>query len=178
MRTLTAGFTALTYIACSGATPRSAGPPPPSVASPLVGAPLPTFKREALGGRTIDLASARGSVTVVKFFAKYCEPCKRTLPAAEALHKRMPAVVFIGVGVDDSPAETAEVVTAYRLSFPVVHDRDNVLSGRYRVTEMPTTFVADASGGGKSKQGTFPVRGAVSSVFVGGVAGVSGRRRG
>ena len=32
------------------------------------------------------------------------------------------------------------------LSFPVVHDASNVLAGRFRVSSMPMTFVADATG--------------------------------
>jgi thiol-disulfide isomerase/thioredoxin len=83
---------------------------------------------------------------VVKFFAKYCEPCKRSLPAAQLLHERYPTVTFIAIGEDDTTSVTEEVVKQYGLSFPVVHDSSNVLSGRFRVADLPTTFVVDQAG--------------------------------
>ena len=38
----------------------------------------------------VGTKQARGSVLVLKFFAKYCEPCVRTLPATEAIHPDSP----------------------------------------------------------------------------------------
>ena len=122
------------------------GPPPPSVPSALLAQALPDFRRPTIDGPTVDTQAARGQVVVVKFFAKYCEPCKRTLPAAEELHRANPDVLFIGVAEDERASDVREVVQAHGLSFPVVHDVSNVLSGRYRVTEMPMTFVANARG--------------------------------
>jgi thiol-disulfide isomerase/thioredoxin len=130
----------LALTACGG------GALPPSAPSALLAQALPDFKRPTLAGPMIDTAAARGQVVVVKFFAKYCEPCKRTLPAAEALHQQHPEVVFIGVAEDERSSDVSEVVDAYHLSFPIVHDVSNVLSGRYRVSDMPATFVADAGG--------------------------------
>jgi hypothetical protein len=38
------------------------------------------------------------------------------------------------------------MVERHRLSFQVVHDEGHVLSGRFRVVELPATFVLDARG--------------------------------
>lgn len=127
--------------ACGGAVR-----PPQSIASPLLDKQLPEFRRPAMDGTTVDMASARGRVVVVKFFAKYCEPCKRTLPEAEALHKDLPDVLFIGVDEDEHESDVQEMIGLFGLTFPVIHDRSNVLSGRFRVSDMPTTFVADKQG--------------------------------
>ncbi len=82
----------------------------------------------------------------MKFFADYCAPCKRTLPAAERLHEQNPGVAFIGVSEDSDPATARALVRRMGLSFPVVRDQDNVLAGRFRVTAMPITFVIDRRG--------------------------------
>ena len=37
-------------------------------------------------------------------------------------------------------------VSRHRLTFPVVHDAGNVLAGRFRVTDLPATFVIDGAG--------------------------------
>ncbi len=124
----------------------SNGPPPPSAPSPLADTKAPTFARDTLAGGRIDTATLGGKVTVVKFFAEYCEPCKRTLPAAQELHEKMGDVAFVGVSEDERSEDALSLVRTYGLTFPVVLDRGNVLAGRFRVSELPVTFVIDAAG--------------------------------
>jgi thiol-disulfide isomerase/thioredoxin len=102
--------------------------------------------RRTLDGQPLDEGQLAGKVVLVKFFADYCAPCRATLPAAEKIHEAHPDVTFIGVDEDESAETAASLSQRYALSFPVVHDEGNVLSGRFRVSTMPTTFVADASG--------------------------------
>lgn len=124
----------------------SKGPPPPSSPSPLHGNAAPTFQRDTLAGSHIDTGALAGKVWVVKFFADYCEPCKRTLPEAQRLSERYDDVVFIGVSEDERQDTAVALVRTYGLTFPVVLDRGNVLSGRFRVTELPIAFVVDPRG--------------------------------
>jgi peroxiredoxin len=105
---------------------------------------MPQFKRETLDGKAVDTATFGGHEVVVKFFAEYCEPCKRTLPAAEEIHRSHPEVAFLGVSEDESGDVAQRVVAQYQLTFPVVVDRSHILAGRFRVTDMPVTFVADS----------------------------------
>jgi len=141
------GALLLTLAACAACAAYAAkGPPPPSSPTPLRGETAPTFARDTLSGGRIDTAALAGKVWVVKFFAEYCEPCKRTLPEAQRLSERYEDVVFIGVSEDDRAEDAAALVQTYGLSFPVVLDRGNVLSGRFRVTQMPFAFVIDETG--------------------------------
>lgn len=135
---------ALTLVGCPKKSPD--GPPPPSAPSPLYEGAAPDFSRPSLSGAKVDTATLRGQTVVIKFFAKYCEPCKRTLPAAEQLHRDHPEVAFIGISEDESQSDAQALISTYGLSFPVVLDRGNVLAGRFRVSEIPVTFVVDAQG--------------------------------
>jgi len=119
---------------------------PPSAPSELLGKPVPDFARPALDGVRIDTVKLRGNTIVLKFFAEHCEPCKRTLPAAERLHHEHPQVSFVGVSADDYAATARSVGKLYGLSFPIVHDAGRALQGRFRVTELPVTFVVDRAG--------------------------------
>jgi peroxiredoxin len=94
----------------------------------------------------VETSKLRGRLIVVKFFAKFCEPCTRTLPHVQALADSRSDLAVVGVAEDEREAEVRDMVNEYRLTFPVVHDRDQVLAGRYRVTELPVTVVADRSG--------------------------------
>ena len=119
----------------------------PSGLTPEQQKPLPDIKRRTLDGATFDTAEARGKkVTVVKFFAKYCEPCKRSLPWFEQFAKTHPEVAVLGIAEDERESDVRDVVSTFGLTFPIVHDTGNALSGRFRVTDMPITFVADKSG--------------------------------
>lgn len=128
-------------LACSGSAAL-----PPSAPSPLSGKPLPTFSRRTLGGGEVDTKALGGRVVVVKFFADYCAPCKKTLPAAQALAKARPDVTVIGISEDEHASTAADIAQRYSLSFPVIHDSGQVLAGRFRVSEMPATFVAGKDG--------------------------------
>src|SRR4051794_27417397 len=80
--------------------------PPPSYAqNPLAPAPtpkpLPDFQRRTLDGPAADTKALRGRVVVVKFFAKYCEPCKQTLPWMESFAESHKDVAVIGVAEDE-----------------------------------------------------------------------------
>jgi peroxiredoxin len=121
-------------------------PPPASAPSPLAGKPMPDFHRPTLDGKTVDTKGLRGRVVVVKFFADYCVPCKKTLPAAQSLHESDPNVAFVGISEDESADTALSVTRRYALTFPVVHDSGQVLSGRYRVSDLPRTFVAGPDG--------------------------------
>lgn len=129
-------------LACGGSSPPAA---PPSTQSSLLGKPAPSFKRDAIDGTHVEVASA-GKVVVVKFVAKYCEPCIRTLPAIERLHAKHPEILFVGVSEDERESEARELVATYRLTFPIVHDNQQVLAARYRVRDLPVTYVLDGHG--------------------------------
>jgi cytochrome c biogenesis protein CcmG, thiol:disulfide interchange protein DsbE len=120
---------------------------PPSEQHPLLGKPLPEIHhRETLDGHPFDAAQLAGKPVLVKFFAAYCQPCRETLPAAERLHESHPNVDFVGIDEDDSTETAQQLVQKYGLSFSVVRDESNVLAGRFRVSAMPATFVADSTG--------------------------------
>jgi peroxiredoxin len=123
-----------------------AATPPPSAQSVMLDKPLPAFRRASISGSEVSLGPAPGHVVVVKFFAKYCEPCMRTLPEAQDLHERYRDVAMVGIAEDEHQSDVEEMVAKFGLSSPIVHDRGNVLAGRFRVSELPATFVVDAQG--------------------------------
>jgi peroxiredoxin len=120
--------------------------PPPSSPSRVLGEAVPAFRRPTLQGGAFDTAEVAGRVLVVDFFADYCRPCQRTLPALEALHRAHPELVIVGVSLDGDAAAAWRSVGRHQLTFPVVHDAGNVLAGRFRVVELPYAFVVDPQG--------------------------------
>ncbi len=119
---------------------------PPSAPSVILDKPLPSLAGRTVQGETVKAASLANRVVVVKFFAKYCVPCKKTLPAAERLHRAHDDITFIGVAEDDDRSDVEEMIQTYDLTFPVIHDPGNIVAGRFGVSQLPATFVTDARG--------------------------------
>jgi cytochrome c biogenesis protein CcmG/thiol:disulfide interchange protein DsbE len=142
-RLRTFALVAFAFIGCASPT---SGPPPPTAPSPLLARAAPEFRRASLDGSIVETGALRGRVVVVDFFEEHCVPCRRSLPALESLHRAMPEVAFVGVSEDDEIAGARRIAERYALSFSVVHDEGHALAGRFRVIELPATFVVDGRG--------------------------------
>lgn len=140
-RKVIAGAVAL-LAACAGAPAKA----PPSSASSLLGQAAPDFKRPAVDGATVEVGGASSRVVVVKFVATYCQPCLRTLPAIEKLHQEHPEIAIVGVDEDEHEAEAKQLASSLHLTFSVVHDAQQVLAARYRVRDLPVTYIIDGKG--------------------------------
>jgi cytochrome c biogenesis protein CcmG, thiol:disulfide interchange protein DsbE len=124
-----------------GAQPRNLAP------EPALNHPAPDFTLQTLDGKEFSLAAMRGTPVVLNFWATWCGPCQRELPALQAAAERYDGQVWI-VGVDQG--EEAETVQAYvdriGLTFPIPMDTEMEVGNRYKVMGMPTTFFIDANG--------------------------------
>jgi peroxiredoxin len=159
----------LVSCAPSSTTPpaAAASPKPGPSTNAFAGRTAPDFSRPDLNGVRFTLSAAQGHVAVVKFIAKYCVPCQRTLPAIERLHRDHPEVTIVGVSEDESEDDARSLVALYQLTFPIVHDQGNVLAGRYRVTALPVTFVVDAAGAVSWVGGPATTEGELTSAILG-----------
>ncbi len=116
-------------------------------AQPAVGRPAPDFTLPALDGSTFRLSDQRGKPVVLNFWATWCGPCQRELPALQRAAEHYDGVVVFA-GVDQ--AETAETVQRYvdklGLTFAIPMDGEQEVGERYGVLGLPTTFFIDESG--------------------------------
>jgi len=89
----------------------------------------------------LELASLRGKVVVLNFWASWCGPCKQEAPAIESLWKqfRSQGVVFVGVDSKDFSGDARDFMRHYKLTYPVVRDGDGALWGSYGVSGVPET---------------------------------------
>jgi cytochrome c biogenesis protein CcmG/thiol:disulfide interchange protein DsbE len=115
-------------------------------ASPGKPAPNFTLNRIDKPGR-LQLASLRGKVVVLNFWASWCYPCKQEAPALAAASKRYAGrAVVLGVDVNDFAGDARKFARKYGLSYPLVHDNHNVTSPKYGLTGLPETFFIDRRG--------------------------------
>ena len=71
-----------------------------------------------LNGASHSLAGWKGQPIVVNFWATWCAPCVKEMPALDALQKKYPHVRFVGFGVD-SAANMQKFVEKVQVSYPL-----------------------------------------------------------
>lgn len=113
-----------------------------------VGTAPPDIGLTALDGTRVSLATLRGKVVVVDFWASWCAPCKQEMPVLESLYKRFKqrGLVVVGVSVDNERANAERFIQGVRVSFPIVHDAEHSVADRYHPPKMPTSYVIDRAG--------------------------------
>jgi cytochrome c biogenesis protein CcmG, thiol:disulfide interchange protein DsbE len=99
------------------------------------------------GGRT-TLAGYRGKVVVVNFWASWCEPCREESPLLERWHRKISRQGGTVLGVDllDVSTDARAFARRYRLSYPMVRDRDGNSQHAYGVVGYPESVVVDRKG--------------------------------
>ncbi len=98
-------------------------------------------------GRT-SLASFRGKVVVLNFWASWCDPCKAEAPLLESAQRQLAAHGGTVLGVTDLDAapDSRAFVSSYHLTYPELRDPDGSFAHRYGTLQLPETFVIDRQG--------------------------------
>jgi cytochrome c biogenesis protein CcmG/thiol:disulfide interchange protein DsbE len=96
----------------------------------------------------LELASLRGKVVVLNFWASWCVPCKQEAPALEKIWReyRSKGVVVVGVDSEDFSGDARSFMRKYQITYPVVREQGRDLYGPYGVTGVPETRVIDRRG--------------------------------
>ena len=100
------------------------------------------------GGRT-SLASLKGHVAIVNFWASWCNPCKDEAPILEDFWEteaKPQGVAMVGIDSQDLSDDARAFARSYGLSYPLVHDDGGDVGRAYGVSAFPETFVIDAQG--------------------------------
>ncbi len=111
-------------------------------------AAAPEFELPSVDGKPFKLASLRGKVVLMDFWATWCGPCKDSAPKFQQFFERYRDKGFsvVGVNLDEEPGEVPRFMARHRVSYNVVLDPDNAVSRLYRVRGIPSLFLLDKQG--------------------------------
>lgn len=123
------------------------GVDPPEGLITLDDRPAPTLKLADLDGKITDLAALRGRWVMVHFWASWCTPCRRELPAIAAMTKTKPkSLALVMVNTAETDDEVFAFLAAVAPELTTLLDRDGRVTERWQPRGLPSTFFVDPEG--------------------------------
>jgi len=105
------------------------------------------------GGAPIDLASLRGKVVLIDFWAYSCINCQRAIPHVVDWYGRYRDDGFVAIGVhtpeyafERVPGNVASGAAALHIGYPVALDNDYATWNSYQNLYWPAEYLIDAQG--------------------------------
>jgi thiol-disulfide isomerase/thioredoxin len=106
----------------------------------------PEMTLKTTTGKQVSLASLRGKVVVLDFWASWCAPCRLSTPAIAQMQKDYgDQLVTIGISVDDSEKDCRKALVGPRPAFDVF-DEGQYLRWAFRVGPLPQFVVLSRTG--------------------------------
>ncbi|MCF7822038.1 MAG: TlpA family protein disulfide reductase [Mariprofundaceae bacterium] len=98
------------------------------------------YEWKDVSGAVKSLADYKGKPLVLHFWATWCPPCRRELPAMDAWSRANSDVKMVVISLDRDIADADEFLQSEGLGFPALKG-DMVQAQRLGVRGLPTTLV-------------------------------------
>lgn len=108
--------------------------------------PAPDFEFTTFDGKTATMASLRGTPVVLNFWASWCVPCRKEMPAFQQVADETAGkVAFVGLASEDGEDDARRFADANSISYPLGLAPAG-LADSMGVFGLPSTFLIDANG--------------------------------
>ena len=116
-----------------------------------VGGEAPDFAQPSPEGKNISLASLRGKVVLIDFWASWCKPCRMEMPNVKRVYQEYHNKGFeiLGVSLDRDKAAWTGAIAQDELPWKHVSDLgfwNNAAAQQYGVSSIPYTVLVDREG--------------------------------
>jgi len=142
-------LTALTLFMAVSSVQAASGFESLSITQPKQRMLAPDFSLSAPNGDKLRLSDFRGQPVLLNFWASFCLPCRKEMPALQRLWNEYSddGLVVLAVAADRGKPDP---VTAFMESgdfrFPVLLDTNGEVRSQYEVQALPTTYLIGADG--------------------------------
>ena len=124
----------------------------------------PDFTLPDINGNQVSLASYRGKIVVLNFWASWCEPCREEMPALARLALMLEGrddIVLVTISTDEEVTAVRDTLTTLfaaddelkskipkgTIPFPVLLDPEvAVVTEKFGTTKYPETWIIDEDG--------------------------------
>ncbi|MCA1817795.1 MAG: redoxin domain-containing protein [Acidobacteria bacterium] len=109
--------------------------------------PAPEIDLKTLDGQSYSLASLRGRVVLLNFWATWCVPCRQEIPDLSAMQRDLAArgLTVVGVSAEDTADGVRDFQRALRQDYTVVLGT-SAAKAQYGVVGLPKTILIDRAG--------------------------------
>lgn len=113
-----------------------------------IGDKAPDFQLESLTGERVKLSDLKGKVVLINFWATWCPPCKKEMPAIQSVYNEFHDDGFVVLAVN--LAESEYIISQFKkktdIEFPIYLDKDESVKSMYGVYYIPSSFFIDRQG--------------------------------
>ena len=114
----------------------------------MPGNAAPAFKLKDMDGKLFDSKSLRGQWSFIHFWASWCGPCRKELPAIEKLTQAFKGTSLKIVLINT--AETEDIVFNFfgtiSVNLDTLLDTDGQATEQWKPRGLPSTFLVDPKG--------------------------------
>lgn len=112
---------------------------------------FPTLEFASLRGGQINLASLKGKVVLIDFWATWCGPCRRTMPDLVETYREYHDQDFeiIGISLDEDRSQLEQYMQDMEITWPQYFDGlgwNNKVAKRFGVRGIPHVVLVDKNG--------------------------------
>jgi peroxiredoxin len=111
----------------------------------LTGKPAPDFTVSD-ATRSVHLASYRGRVVLLNFWATWCPPCVQEMPGLLQLQHDRPGITVLAVSIDEDPDAYANFLVRRHVDLITVRDPSQSAAKLYHTEGWPETYIIDRNG--------------------------------
>jgi cytochrome c-type biogenesis protein len=126
--------------------PTATSKPPAQTTFP----PTPEVEFQTLDGQPFHLASLRGKVVLLNFWATWCIPCRAEIPEFNTMQHDLQARGFLIVGASLSPVDTAEAIRGFqkdvKQDYTVIRGAEDIGAKFGNGPGLPVTYLIDREG--------------------------------
>jgi cytochrome c biogenesis protein CcmG/thiol:disulfide interchange protein DsbE len=98
------------------------------------------------GNTAIHLASYRGRVVLLNFWATWCAPCVIEMPSLLQLHHDQPDLAVLAVSIDEDPDAYHSFLISRHVDLITVRDPGQTAAKLYHTEMWPETYIIDRKG--------------------------------
>ena len=115
---------------------------------PVEARPAPALQLSDMDGQQAKLATARGKWAFVHFWASWCGPCRKEMPAIQKVIEQMQGkpIAFYIVNTAEDEDTIFEFLASTASELETLMDRDGLATEAWQPRGLPATYLVDPEG--------------------------------